>query len=182
MRTAASGLGSMPHFYCHRSTHCTSCQRGLNSSYSRHALSAMYPGVKSLVSRSDAIPQVGLDATWGMDPVFSALVKKSGPYFPPKCCFHKLSLHQKSVDLPLLWNWVNKIELNCKNWRTLGSNQVLNQWPKPVTSRVTGVQVLSTVRHSNSFNPWFVQKSSSAHIFSKTNVPVQKYLKKSCSY
>jgi hypothetical protein len=34
-------------------------QRGLNSSYSRHALSVMHPGVKSVVWWSAAIPQVG---------------------------------------------------------------------------------------------------------------------------
>jgi hypothetical protein len=32
-----------------------------SNSYSRHDLSAMYPGVKSVVWRIDAIPQVGLD-------------------------------------------------------------------------------------------------------------------------
>jgi hypothetical protein len=57
MRTAASGRGSTPRFYCHRSTHyivhCVGdvikpAWRGLNSYYCRHALSAMYSGVKSV--------------------------------------------------------------------------------------------------------------------------------------
>jgi hypothetical protein len=60
--------GSIPRFYCHRSTHYTvhcagdvCMPAGLNSSYSRLGLSAMYPGVKSVVWRSDTLPRVGLD-------------------------------------------------------------------------------------------------------------------------
>jgi hypothetical protein len=62
-RPEAAYLASIYHRSIHYIVHCvvnvwSSCQRGLNSS-SRHALSAMYPGVKSVVWRiSDAIPLV----------------------------------------------------------------------------------------------------------------------------
>jgi hypothetical protein len=71
MRTAATGRGSIPRFYCHRSKytwHSTLCRRRhhagevwIHVALFIDALSAMYPGVKPVVWRSDAIPEVGLD-------------------------------------------------------------------------------------------------------------------------
>jgi hypothetical protein len=71
--TTATGRGSIPRFYIVRDlTHnITLCRRRHHASevwisLSRHALSAMYPGVNPVVWRSDAIPQVGLDGTDGL--------------------------------------------------------------------------------------------------------------------
>jgi hypothetical protein len=77
MRPAASARGRIPRFYCHRSTHyIVMCRRGLNS-YSQHALSAMYPGVKSVVWLSDVIPQVGLDARHALSAMYPGVEVRS---------------------------------------------------------------------------------------------------------